>query len=520
MYINIGNRREVLWDDFLVDKEGTTAKLTLHKPTKKERVYTFDKFWESKGVSYFSYIKWQGEYYVYYTSGIPCENQPQLTKDFNKETRSLRALCLMKGPDLFHLERHNVGFYEIDGSRENNVIKLQCTNGTFEEELDNFFVFLDENPDCPPDEKIKGIAQTVNHDKIFPGFRELWCYTSGDGINFKLGWKLSGADEPFAGLFDSENTAHYDKEAGVYRMYVRGLHMDYGPAVTANEDGLVLKHMEKSLARDGIRDIRYMESKDFKTWTVPKRISYSDKDDYPLYTNGIKRYERAPHMYVGTATRYTERKAWTPNYEQLGGPVNAEWRKDRIKIGPRIGLAITDAVFMSSRDGLNWHRFPEAFMGAEPEHDYNWIYGDVYMMYNLTETPCEAPSKETELSIFAEENVSTSCKALRRYTLRLDGFASYHADYDMKTLVTKPIIFDGSELSINFATSAIGFVYVDILDETGKPIEGYHSCELFGNTTDRTVYFGEGKDVSKLAGRPVKLQFTMRDADIFSFIFR
>ena len=65
MYINIGNRREVLWDDFLVDTEKTTAKLTLHKPTKKEQVYTFDKFWEAKGVSYFSYIKWQGEYYVY-----------------------------------------------------------------------------------------------------------------------------------------------------------------------------------------------------------------------------------------------------------------------------------------------------------------------------------------------------------------------------------------------------------------------------------------------------------------------
>jgi len=175
---------------------------------------------------------------------------------------------------------------------------------------------------------------------------------------------------------------------------------------------------------------------------------------------------------------------------------------------------------MNSRDGLNWNRFHEAFMGGEPEHDFNWRYGDVYLTYNILETPCKAPQTGTELSILGEDNTAENKKALYRYTLRLDGFASYRADFDIKTLETKPFIFDGGELSVNFATSPIGFCYIDILDETGKPIDGYHSCELFGNTTDRTVFFGDSEDVSKLAGRPVKLRFTMRDADIYSFIFR
>ena len=191
-----------------------------------------------------------------------------------------------------------------------------------------------------------------------------------------------------------------------------------------------------------------------------------------------------------------------------------------MEANPRYGLAITDAIFMNSRDGLTWNRFHEGFMGGEPENAYNWRYGDQYLMYNLLETPCEAPQTGTELTIFSIGFSDETKKHLCRYTLRLDGFASYRADFDIKTLETKPFIFDGSELSINFSTSPSCFCFIDILDETGKPIDGYHSCELFGNTTDRTVFFGDSEDVSKLAGRPVKLRFTMRDADIYSFIFR
>ena len=73
---------------------------------------------------------------------------------------------------------------------------------------------------------------------------------------------------------------------------------------------------------------------------------------------------------------------------------------------------------------------------------------------------------------------------------------------------------------MNFSTSAIGFVYVEILDEKGKAFEKYRSCELFGNTDDRTVYFGNSSDVAELAGKPIKLRFTMRDADIYSMVFR
>lgn len=520
MYINIGKRREVFWDDHLVDPTQTTAKLTMHRPLKKEVVYDDNTIWQIRSVSYPHFIELDGQYLMYYISGIPCAGKKELTQDFNKEKGWLNTVCLLKGADPLHLERPDLGLYEVDGSADNNILLMQRCKGMFEEEFDNFFVFVDENPECPKEERVKAVAQTVNHTKDFPGFRELWCYTSPDGIHFKLGWKISGGDDPHGGLFDSHNTVYFDKEAGVYKLFVRGLHLDYGIAAAAQVNGLITKEMEKSLARDGIRDIRYMESKDFHTWSVPKRLSYRDDLDYPLYTNAIQTYKRAPHMYIGLPTRYTERKAWGYNFEQLGGPENVKARRQRMEESPRSGLAVTDTLFMCSRDGLLWNRYHETFLGAEQESSVNWIYGDAYPVYNVFETRRPEDREASELSLLVEErNADWKC-ILRRYTLRLDGFASYHSDYDISTLVTKPFIFEGKELSLNFATSPAGFLYVDFLDETGKPFEEYQSCELFGNTTDRTVYFGDSSNVSKLAGKPVRLRFTMRSADLYSMIFR
>ena len=123
-------------------------------------------------------------------------------------------------------------------------------------------------------------------------------------------------------------------------------------------------------------------------------------------------------------------------------------------------------------------------------------------------------------SDIASKRDAENNSVLRRHAIRKDGFASYHADYTGGTLVTKPFIFEGTELSLNFATSPAGYIYVDILDEYGKPYEAFRSCELFGNTTDRIVFFGDSKDISALAGKPIRLRFTMSSADIYSMIFR
>ena len=88
---------------------------------------------------------------------------------------------------------------------------------------------------------------------------------------------------------------------------------------------------------------------------------------------------------------------------------------------------------------------------------------------------------------------------------------------------TKPITFKGKELEMNFSTSVAGYVRIEIQDADGSPIPGYtlkDSPEIFGDQLDRVVAWKTGKDVSQLAGKPIRLRFVMRDADLYSFKFR
>ena len=88
--------------------------------------------------------------------------------------------------------------------------------------------------------------------------------------------------------------------------------------------------------------------------------------------------------------------------------------------------------------------------------------------------------------------------------------------------MTKPLIFSGNQLVVNYATSAAGSIRVEIQDADGKPLDGFHleDCpEIFGDSIERTVFWTAGSDLSKLAGRPVRLRMILKDADLYSFQF-
>lgn len=107
--------------------------------------------------------------------------------------------------------------------------------------------------------------------------------------------------------------------------------------------------------------------------------------------------------------------------------------------------------------------------------------------------------------------------------LRTDGFASVSAPWAGGAMVTKPFTFTGKELELSYRTGAPGFVRVEIQDAAGTPIPGFtlDDCpEIIGDELGRIVAWKQGADVSRLAGRPVRLRFVMKDADLFSMRFR
>jgi hypothetical protein len=89
-------------------------------------------------------------------------------------------------------------------------------------------------------------------------------------------------------------------------------------------------------------------------------------------------------------------------------------------------------------------------------------------------------------------------------------------------MVTKPFTFTGQELLLNYATSAAGGIRVEIQDESGKPIGGraLADCpEIAGDEIERAVSWKGGSDVRALTGKPVRLRFVMKDADIYAVRF-
>ena len=230
-------------------------------------------------------------------------------------------------------------------------------------------------------------------------------------------------------------------------------------------------------------------------------------------------YFRAPHIFVGFPTRYVERR-WEPSFEFLPDVAH---RKARMAFSPRYGTAVTDGLFMSSRDGRLFRRWGEAIIRPGIERQHNWVYGDGYQSYGLLETQAADPLAPPELSAYVPENCWKESVCLRRYTFRLDGFLSVNAPLKGGEMVTKPLTFAGRQLLLNFATSAAGGVKVELQDEAGQPLPGYSlaDCDdVFGDAIERPVTWKGSTDVGDLAGKPVRVRFVMRDADVWAMRFR
>lgn len=106
--------------------------------------------------------------------------------------------------------------------------------------------------------------------------------------------------------------------------------------------------------------------------------------------------------------------------------------------------------------------------------------------------------------------------------MRLDGFTSIQGRYQGGTFTTKPFTFSGKKLELNYATSAVGEIKVEIQDENGKPIPGFsldESQTIIGNEISRIVEWNSKSDVSGIAGKTVRMKIYIKDADLYSLKF-
>ncbi|MDP6557019.1 MAG: hypothetical protein QGG71_20285 [Pirellulaceae bacterium] len=476
--VDIGSRRELLVDQYLIDRlDG--VRLALHRPVRREIVFRTDAAWEGNGSAYQSVFQDGHRFRMYYRGGHHPNSKAHRTSKNSWET-----LCLAESKDGIHWTRPELGIVEFHGSTKNNLILDKAMVSEIGGSPAHTAVFKDTNPDCLASERYKIII-------VGSKPRGLYLMVSGDGTHFQL-----KSDEPFAtaGAFDSQNLMFWDSVGGVYREYHRSFD-------------------------NGVRGIMTAASKNADSFPKPQWLKYPGAAKQALYTNQVQPYFRAPHIFMGFPMRYNDR-GWSPSMTKLPG---LEERQYRAKQHPRYGTTVTDAVFMTSRDGVTFHRWGEAFIRPGPARKDTWVYGDNFIFWGMVQTKAHLEGAPDEISLYATEGYwEGAFTSFRRYTLRMDGFVSAQAPLSGGKLLTKPLKFDGSRLEINFSTSAAGSARVEIQDAAGKPVPGFTlaDCnEQFGDQLDRVVSWKTGTDVSQLSGKTVRLLFELKDADLYAFQF-
>lgn len=454
---NIGTNRELFVDDYLIERlEGT--ELILHEPIDQGEVIRFEKPWEGAFSAYFTIIKDGGTYRAYYR-GVP-----KAGRDGNDS----EVTCYAESKDGINWTKPDLKLFTVNGTKKNNVILANAAPVTH-----NFSPFLDSNPLAKSTEKYKALGGTRKSGLV--------AYVSADGKEWK---KLQ--EEPVfrEGVFDSQNVVFWSASEEQYVCYFR----------TWTGDGYT-----------GFRSVGRTTSKDFINWTSPVQMSFGNTPYEHLYTQQTSPYFRAQHIYLAIGARFM------PNRKV----VNDEEAK-QLGVNPKYYNDCSDAILMSSRGGGVYQRqFMESFIkpgiGLQ-----NWVSRSNYPALNVVQTG------PTEMSVYVNQDYAQPTAHLRRYSMRLDGFASLSAGYLGGEMTTKPFIFEGGTLELNYSTSAAGEILIEILDKDGNKLPGYsmEECQpIIGNEISRTVYWNKSKDLSKLAGKPIRMRVYLKDADIFSFKF-
>ncbi|MDA0709749.1 MAG: hypothetical protein O3B73_06010 [bacterium] len=368
--------------------------------------------------------------------------------------------CYAESSDGISWIKPNLGLYAFNGSKQNNIVWAETG-------AHDFSPFKDANPAAAPDARYKAIAR---------GEDGLHVFKSPDGIAWT---RMADHAVITEGKFDSQNLAFWDVEKNCYVDFHRGF---------------------RPVGDRKVRDIMTCRSPDFMTWSDPSYITQLGAPVEELYTNQIIPYYRAPHIYSGFPMRFVPGRSV---YDIAKG-------------------GVSDGVFMTSRDGETFHRWPEAFLRPGP-NDENWICRNNMIAWGVLETASRVPG-QAEISLYATEHYysRTRCDHLRRHSLRLDGFASLHADASTGQGLSKVLTFEGSRLAVNFSTSAVGRLAIEILDAEGSPLPGFTlaDCDdLYGDAIRRPVTWQGSPSLGHLAGRPIRLRISLQDADLYAIQF-
>ncbi|MYB49515.1 MAG: hypothetical protein F4X72_09690 [Dehalococcoidia bacterium] len=467
---DIGSRRELFVDNFLIESLNG-ARLKLQEPRPGGVAIEYDQPWEREPAgsrSFYTSVIKDGDIYRMYYRG------------------DMTYSCYAESTDGINWTKPSLGLVEVEGSTENNAIVKGRP----------LYPFVDGRAGVPDSERYKANSYVKGG---------LAGHVSSDGIHWR---KLR--DEV---IVPGELVNHFDANSVMFWSEVEDLYLLY------------TRHME-----GGRRATARATSEDFVNWTGPTLMEYSNTGTTTpsehLYTNQTQPYFRAPHIYISMPGRI-----FFADERHISREDDIAFARTRViteevrrfydaEVGEKAGGVgdVADGVFLTSRAGSTTYDFTFRESFVRPGIGLsNWTTRNNYPACGVVQTG------PTEMSLYVNRNYGQKTAYLERMTLRLDGFTSLNAPYDGGEMTTRPFTFSGKQLEINYSTSAAGSIRVELQDAEGRPVPGHglNECrELVGDEIARSVAWERGCSVSDLAGRPVRLRFVMKDADLYSLRFQ
>lgn len=321
------------------------------------------------------------------------------------------------------------------------------------------------------------------------GYRYLMLYTMSTaplngirliGSNDGIHWDFN-SDTRIAKLSsDTHNTVHYDAARDEYVMFCRSKHIYRAPGQTK----------EMTSSGESRRGMSRMSSKELWTeWGVrPQTILMPDERDAEL---GYNYFMAMPvHQHAGIWWGHLAPFLWNDLYAS-----EIAW----------------------SRDGWRFERLPARRhlieFGPEGAWDHSMVVGTARWVEVGDEWWIYYAGFDG-----AHDDPKGRKGAIGLATVRREGFISQHGPKTGGVVCTRAIRWPGGGLLVN-ADAHSGEMKVRVSDELRKPVKGfdYDDMPAFnGDSVAHEVTWGD-KSLDALKGRVIRLEFQLRDADLYTF---
>lgn len=493
----VGVQKHLFIDDHLMDKQRTKGiTLQVNPPLFRGRVIRMEQPFERQfGLHYFSQVlEYGGEYRLYY----------HLVVEDEKGRRAQPCLAVSK--DGIRWVKPSLGVVELHGSKNNNAIEAPSRTGGF--------VFLD--PKAPSSRRFRLIGELEDGSFGIVGQSE-------DGIRFR-GPSLRLL--PFRS--DTQNVVFWDDERKRYVFYLRGRRDGQRTVLRAEATTL-----EAPLSyKPNPHPLRQWPDAYALTTELPIVMAAQRRD----WANWAGGKEGTVDVYNTAAMKYP----WAPGTYLAFPSIYYHYTEDT---EPR-AVSTNDGEFevqlATSRDGLHWGRYRVPYLARGTYEGLKLIMlcmaqgmirrGDEVYQYfvGLPRSHGWAAFLNGEWGAFLKDPARHKAwqeadqGGIYLAVQRLDGFVAATAGPEGGRLVTKPLIFRGSRLSLNIRTAGKGQARVAVTDEGGKELPGLglRDCvPIRGDSVEHAVAWRGGESLSACAGKPVRLVFQLTNASLYSFAF-